>query len=95
MLSGEAVAVCPTLRLGEILAHEVRKRRLQRGIAPHQRVIFRIADLGRVFGMVEPVVLRDLLRQPHQFIGGFGLGDVDCHVTPPPAADPPALAPLG
>ncbi len=83
------------LAAGRILAHQMRKRRLQRGIAPHQRVIFRIADLGRVLGMVKPVVLRDLLRQPHQFIGGFGLGDVDCHVTPPPAADRPALAPLG
>ena len=83
------------LAAGRILAHEVRKRRLQRSIAPHQRVIFRIADLGRVLGMVELVVLRDLLRQPHQFVGGFRLGDVDCHVTRPPAADRPALAPLG
>ena len=81
------------LAAGRILAHQMRKRCLKFGIAPHQRVIFLVGNLGRVLGMIKPVVLRDLPRQPHQFVGGFCLGDVGRHSKPPPAAGPPAPAP--
>ena len=57
----------------------MRESGFQLRIAAHQRIICRIGDLGRILGMIEPVVMRDLLRQPHQLIGGFGLGDVGHH----------------
>ncbi len=69
----------PDLARGRIRAHQLRKRRLQLGIAPHQRVIFLIADLGRILGVIQPVVLRDGARQPHQLIGGLGFCDVRAH----------------
>ena len=81
------------LAAGRILPHQMRKRCLQFAIAPHQRVIFLVGNLGRVLGMIKPVVLRDLPRQPHQFVGGLSLGDVGRHSKPPPAAGPPAPAP--
>src|SRR3546814_11884635 len=58
---------------------QVRERRLKLGIAPHQRVIFGIGDLGRILGVIEPVVMRDCLGQPHQLVGGFGFGEGVAH----------------
>ena len=52
----------------------MRKRRLQLRIAADQRVVFLIGNLGRILGVIEPVVMRDLLCEPHQFIGGVGFG---------------------
>ena len=43
-----------------VLADQMRELRFQRGIAPHQRVIVGVGNLGRVLAMVEPVVARDL-----------------------------------
>ena len=54
----------------------MRELRLQRRIAPHQRVIVRVGNLRRVVGVIEPVVPRDLARQPLQLGGGFGFGRV-------------------
>ena len=53
---------------------QVRKRGLQLGIAPHQRVIFGVADFGRIFGVIEPVMMRYLAREAHQFVGSIGFG---------------------
>ena len=43
-----------------------------RGVAAAQRVIIRIADRGRVLGVIAPVMLGDLARQPIQFFFRFG-----------------------
>ena len=62
-----------------IRPHQMRKRRLQLGIAPHQRVIFGVGHLRRIIEMIEPVGAVDRLGQPHQFIGGFGFGGGVAH----------------
>ena len=57
-----------------IRAHQLRECRLQLGIAADQRIIFRVRHLGRIVAVVQPVVPRNLTRQPHQFVGSFGFG---------------------
>src|SRR5690554_1596991 len=57
----------------------MRERRLELGIAPHQRIVLGVGNLGRILGMIEPIVPRDRLRQPHQFVGGFGFGKLGLH----------------
>src|SRR5690554_1206956 len=57
----------------------MRKRRLELDIAPHQRVVLGVRNLGRILGMIEPVMPRDRLRQSHQLVGGFGFGKVGLH----------------
>src|SRR5688572_14237391 len=54
----------------------MRKSRFKLGIAPDQRIELGVADLRRVFGVVEPVVPGDGFRQPHQLIGGLGFGQI-------------------
>ena len=60
----------PHLRARRIRPNEVRKGRLQLPIAAHQRIISRIADLGRILGVVEPVMPRDVASQPRELGGG-------------------------
>ena len=43
-------------------------------LSPDQRVIVRVGNLRRVVGMIEPVVPRDLVREPFQLGGGLGFG---------------------
>ncbi len=72
----------PDLAARRIGAHQLREGRLELGIAPHQRIVFLIGDLGRILGMIEPVVMRNRLRQPHQLVGGIGFGHPGLHHTP-------------
>ena len=58
-----------------IRADQIGESRLQRLVPADQRVVFLIGDLGRIFGMIEPVVLPDLPRQPHQLVCGFRFGE--------------------
>ena len=58
-----------------VFAHQLRERRFQRSVVPHQRVILGVGNLRRILGMVQPVVMRDRLGEPHQFIGGFRFGE--------------------
>ena len=44
-------------------ADQLREARLDRVVAPAQRVVIGVGDLGRVLGVVEPVVMRDRLGQ--------------------------------
>ena len=69
-------------RGGDLVAHSrawaVRTDKLGKGgfelgVAAHQGIIFRVGDFGRVIGMVEPVVVRDRLGQPHELVGGSSL----------------------
>ena len=62
-----------------IRSNQVRIGRLQFRIPAHQRIIFRIGNLGRIFGMVQPVMPRDLAGKPHHFIRGIGFIHVDRH----------------
>ena len=48
-----------------IRADEMRETLLQLAVLADQSVIVSVADLRRVPVMVEPVVARDLLREPH------------------------------
>ena len=64
----------PNLPARRIRAHQMRKRSLQLRIAANQRIVFLIGNLWRILGVIEPIVMRDLLCKPHQFIGGVGLG---------------------
>ena len=58
------------LRIGAIRPHQLRKGRLQLIVTSHQRVKFRIGNFGRIIGVIAPVMVRNRLCQPHQFIGG-------------------------
>ena len=61
----------------------MRETLLQLAVLADQRVIVRVADLRRVPVMVELVVARDLLREPHQPVGGIRLADrVGSHAQP-------------
>ena len=55
-------------------ADQVRECGLEFGIASHQRVVLGVGNLGRILGMIAPVVMRDRLGQAHQFVGCFGFG---------------------
>ena len=57
-----------------VRADQARKARLDRGIALAQRVVGGVRDLGRVFRVVQPVVVRDLAGQPLEFGGRLLLG---------------------
>jgi hypothetical protein len=54
-----------------VVADEMGELRLQLGVAADERVIFGVADLRRVVGMVEPVVAGDLGRESLKLGGGF------------------------
>ena len=69
-----AAGAAPTANDGESDAHQMRKRRLDRGIAPGQRIVIGVGNLRRVVGVVQPIMVRDLRRQPRQFDGGFVVG---------------------
>ncbi len=56
-------------------ADEVGKALLDRVIAPAQRVILGVRDLGRVLLVIEPVVVRDRGGQPLQLPLRLGLGE--------------------
>ena len=66
--------------------HQLRKLRLERFILAHQRVIVGIRDLGRIAVVVEPVVPRNLLGQPHQPVGRLGLGHSKASASNAPLA---------
>ena len=61
------------LHARRIGADELRKRRLDRRVAPHQRVVIGVGNLRRVVGVIEPVVMRDLRREPFELGGGVGI----------------------
>ena len=66
-----------------IRADQVRETLLQLAVLADQSVIVRVADLRRVPVVVELVVARDLLRQPHQPVGGIRFADrVGTHAQP-------------
>ena len=44
-------------------ADQLREAGLDRGVAAAQRIVFGVGDLGRRIGVIEPVVMRDLLGQ--------------------------------
>ncbi len=54
--------------------HELRKALLELAILSDQRVVSRVGNLRRVLVVIELVVPRDFLRQPHQAIGRLGFG---------------------
>jgi len=54
-----------------IRPHELRKAHLQLAVLADECVVLGIGDLGRVTVVVQPVVTRDFLRQPHQAIGNI------------------------
>ena len=56
-----------------IRPHQMRKLRLERRILADERIIIRVRNRRCIAVVIEPVVQRDLLRQPHQPIGGVGL----------------------
>ncbi len=53
---------------------QMRESGLDRRIAPHQRVVIGIADLGRIVGVIEAIVPCDLARQLVELRGGVGVG---------------------
>ena len=55
-----------------VIPNQMRKRRLQLRIAASERVVFLIGDLGRILRVIQPVMLGDLPREPHQFVCGIG-----------------------
>ena len=76
-LGERRVGAAPTRFDGRIRADQMRKRRLELAVLAHQRVIVGVGNLRRVLVVIEPVVPRDLLRQPHQAVGGLGFGQLD------------------
>ncbi len=60
-------------------ADQLREARLEFAVLAHQRVIFRVGNLRRVLVVIEPVMTRDLLRQPHQPVGRLGVGQRVTH----------------
>ena len=50
----------------------MRERRLKLIVAFDQRVIIRIADLGRIVGVIEPRMISDRACETLKFGGGFG-----------------------
>ena len=58
-LANFSAGAAPTLRLSEFGVGELRKRVLQRLIAPPQRVVIGVGNDRRVLAMVAPVVLGD------------------------------------
>ena len=74
---------------GAVGADQIRKTRLDRLVAPAQRVVVGIRDLRRVVAIVAPVVMRDLGREAGQLGGGLLPGQplrrqVGGHVIPIP-----------
>ena len=57
-----------------VIAHQMRKLRLDGGIAADQRVIITIADAWCILGVVAPVVHGNLGSQQRQFCAGIGIG---------------------
>ena len=57
-------------------ADQCGKPRLDRGVAPAQRVILGVGDLRRVALVIGAVVMRDLGGQTLQFRAGFGFRQV-------------------
>ena len=64
----------PDLAAGRIAADQMGEGRLDRGVAADQRVIVGVRNLGRVVGMIKPVVMRDLAGERLQIGGGFEIG---------------------
>ena len=60
---------------GRIGPHQIGKGRLKRLVPAHQRVIFLVGNLRRVFRMIQAVVFADGPREPHQLVGGLGFGE--------------------
>ena len=65
-----------------VLADQMRKLRLQRRVAPHQRIIVGVRNLGRILGMIEAIVMRDLAREPFQLGGGSASSSISLLTTP-------------
>ena len=77
---GEACGRCRAEPFGRrIRPNQMREALLQLAVLADQRVIFPVGDLRRVLVVIEPVVPRDLLRQPHQPVGRLGLGQLLKH----------------
>ncbi len=53
-----------------VSADELGEPRLDRAIAPDQRVVIGVRDLGRVLLVIASVVVRDQLGEPRQLAGG-------------------------
>ena len=70
-----------------IRAHQLREALLQLAVLADQGVIIRVGNLRRVLVVIKLVVASNLLRQPHQAIGGVGLAQLSGHArrTTPPA----------
>ena len=64
------------LRIGAVGPHQMRKSCLKLIVPPHQSIKLRVGYLGRIMCMIELVMMRNRLRQTHQFIGSFGFGEV-------------------
>ena len=71
-LASAVVGAAPSRFDGEVGAHQVRKPLLELAVLADQRVIVGVGNLRRVLVVIEPVVARDLLGQPHQPVGGLG-----------------------
>ncbi len=69
------------LRRG-VRPNQLRKAFLQFAVLADQRIIVRVADLRRVPVVIQFVVARDLLREPHQPIGSIRLADRVRHAQP-------------
>jgi hypothetical protein len=68
------------LPVGRVGADQRGKGRLDRPVARDQGVVFGVRDLGRVLGMIKPVVPADLGRERLQLGGGgFGRGGQRVH----------------
>ena len=70
------LALAPTRWLGLSGRTSSGKARFDLGIAPAQRVIVGIADRRRVFAVIAPVVLGDLVRQAVELLLRFGRGEL-------------------
>ena len=75
-LASALVGAAPSRFDGESRADEMRESRLQLAILADQRIIVRIGNLRRVLVVIELVVPRDFLGQPHQPVGGLGLAQL-------------------
>ena len=57
-----------------IITDQMRKFCLKLIVAAYQRIIFGVANLWRVIGVIPRIVISNLFGQTHQFIRGFGWG---------------------
>jgi len=62
-----------------IRPHQLREALFELAVLADQRIIFGVGNLRRVGIVIELVVPRDLLRQPHQAVGGLGFGQLLSH----------------